>query len=898
MSWMEGTVVEFAGDNPKHRDLRKIKTHPGQDWGDQYFFHVSQARRLGYPDEALADGRRIRFEPDESDPARPRVKTFPPYSPPGTERPANTFFNPYHFIGLQAPASESLRDAETFVEEEPLHDRFGLTAPGSDRAGEACYSGRLVCRVTTEGPVVVGSTQTRPDGDEDRETEVEPFELPDPEAPDDRSRRRPAIPGSTLRGLLSSLVEAASCSALRVLPDRTFTRRADLGTESLSAVGRLEEHAGELRLRPLSLSLKEMTERSSSSRRPRKAQCRVFLKGYEKKDGRVVVRGGTFLSRRRPLSHSASNPEFWYLDLDKTHWHGSRGLTLGLLADEDPIPEAEWEGLPEDERNRYTRGVLLVLGVDGSKADNLPPTKRYEQFLPFPATDGEAEPDAGTLEIPKAVLAEFRSLLTNSFELPRGGEATDLPYLHAGRKRSQDGPPSPEAGDLVYFETDPETGLPSNLSYSAIWRRPVKGESLYQAVRLVSPDLLPLHPNRENLTVAERLFGFVEAKGKRALAGRVRVAHGLALGEPPDGGWYEEPTNLKILASPKPPSPALYFGNHGYLERRRLDLSKHPPQGRKVYLHHREADVEDRCFETGEPGEKPKLKMRVRPLKKGTSFLFHLDFLNLTRDELGWLLYAARPAPRFRHKLGLGKPLGLGRVELEPLALGFLDRQRAYSSEGLFGPRFASLEWPGEQVEWETSPVFLRRRYRAEREALAQGAEPKASFPSAEELREAVRGKIPEEVRWPLELLGDPHQVHAQVTYPLLLGQSAEGEHFRWFGENERRHKKPLPTISPGDPLPVLEHHAESRMIRSSPARGRIPRRKVAAAIQAIHVEPQGTGWLVRRAAPNSIWETYPSREQALAFARKLRQDSISQQGSVEIIVHDADGRRSTDKPY
>ena len=288
-----------------------------------------------------------------------------------------------------------------------------------------------------------------------------------------------------------------------------------------------------------------------------------------------------------------------------------------------------------------------------------------------------------------------------------------------------------------------------------------------------------------------------------------------------DEGWYDAPTTLKILASPKPPSPALYFGNHGYLEKRRLDLGEHEPQGRKVYLHHREAEVENRCYETGEPNEQRKLKMRVQPLKTGTPFLFHLDFTNLTAEEVGWLLYAVRPAPKFRHKLGMGKPLGLGRAEIAPLALAFVDRLAIYAHDGLFGPRYGSVEVLGDPPEWKSSPAFLGRRYRAERKALEAGASRQEPFPSADELRETVRDTIPGEVRWPLELLGDPEQVSAEVTYPVLLGQATEGEHFRWFVENDRRHRKPLSAISPGSTLPLLERYQPAPKKSGNERRGR-----------------------------------------------------------------------------
>jgi CRISPR-associated protein (TIGR03986 family) len=822
MTWLEGTIEEFKGGKPEHRDRRKIRTDPRQDWNDLYYFHVLTARSAGYPDSALAAGSRIRFEPDEKA-DRPRVGRFAPYEPPKSSAAASSFLNPYHFIGLVAPSDDSLKAASDYLETEPLHDRFGSSDAPPGSTDDARYSGRIVCRLTTEGPVVVGSTQRRPDGRSQEETPVTPFELPHPDRPG--GPNRPAVPGSTLRGLLSSLVETASCSAMRVLPDRSFTRRADLGKESLSAIGRLEDHEGKLRLRPLTLSLDEMTRQTSSGGYPPKERCRVFVNGYDRARGIIVHRDESFLARHRPNSHSASCDEYWYLDLDKTHWHGSRGLTLGLMAEADPIPETAWQALGEDEKQRFTRGVLLVLGLDGSKAGNLPPTKKHEAFLPFPPPPEDEDPKTSMLEIPAAVKKELEALLEDSAGLPRGGETDDLPYLHAGRERGG-GPPKPRAGDLVYYEPDPRTGTPRHLAYSAVWRRPVAGESLHQAVSLVSEDLVPFHSGRSRLTLAERLFGFVEANGKRALAGRVRVANALAERGPDEGSWYDPPVTLKILASPKPPSPALYFGNHDYLAKRDLNLSKHPPQGRKAYLHHREEDVKAGCYGTNDDDpSKRHLRMRVTPLKPGTRFLFHLDFTNLTAKELGHLLYALRPQDRFRHQLGMGKPLGLGRVVIDPLALAFADRHASYRPEGLFGPRWASVEWlqaPSE-VEWENLPAHLERRYRAELAAAEDGAPRQERFPAAGDLRRRVRDAIPEAVRWPLELLGDPAQVQAEVTYPVLADQTTEGEHFRWFVENDKTHHQALPAIGPGDALPTLKRHSKPETRPRQPGRGRRP---------------------------------------------------------------------------
>lgn len=787
MSWIEGTIEEFKGSDPRHRELRKVRTNPEQSWNELYFFRISLATAAGYPVAALAAGQRIEFEPDPRA-ARPQVLRFKPYIP--RDRPAaefsRTFLNPYHFVPL-APPSSLVPAAE--VLEGTLHDRFGPVASGEER-----YSGRIVCRLETEGPVVVGAEQRRVGGDENHEREVFPFGLPDPAAPKDPWRRTPMIPGSTLRGLVSSLVEAASCSALRVLPERRFTRRAAMG-EALSAVGLLVEEEGALRLRPLTLSVGEM---SAAASEPPRNRCRVLLNGYrfDQDKKKTEPLRSTFLASE-PASASSSRQDFWYLDLATLKWHWKGRFCLGLITDRSPIPEAD---LGEAERKRYQRGLLFVLGLDGGKAENLPPGKKHEYFLPYPA-ERETEP---TLAIPQAVLDEFQDLAADAAEISRGAAGGDLPFLPAGRAREAGGV-VPRAGDLMYYEKD-EQGRVGRLSFSALWRRRVPG-SLHQAVARISPDLLPFHSGRKRLTLAERLFGFVEPQGPRALAGRLRFAHGVVEGEAPEGGWYEGSIPLKILAAPKPPSPALYFGHEGYLAKRDLHLARHAP-GRKVYLHHRRAEVEARSYETADLEDKRKLKARVRPLREGTRFLFHVDFVNLNREELGYLLYALRPREEFRHKVGMGRPLGLGRVRIDPVALAWMDRR--YAADSLFAGKYAALESRWEAEAWRrlADPLARRYRYEVEAAALAVGS---AGRPRLAALVEEARARIPERVRHALELLGDPEAVRLPVSYPVRQGQTAEGEHFQWFVDNDRMHRKALSALWPGSGLSVLDRYEPQR---------------------------------------------------------------------------------------
>lgn len=793
MTWIKGEIVEFSR-NPrqpdKNKDLRKIRTRPEQPFADMWFFHVRQAYEAGYDARDLRPGQSIEFEPGRG-PRGPIVKSFKPQTPTEAAR-SGYFLNPYHFIPLAPPLEGSLVDIDAVLEG-TLHDRFEPNR----------YSGRMVCRLVTEGPVVIGARQQGPRDEkgagEEREIRAAPFELPSGQDGEDW----PAIPASSLRGLISSLVEAASSSALRVLQDQRYSRRSEwrpeLG-EVLSATGMLVDDDGQLKLRPLTLPLEEMQKRAPDQKR-----CRVYLDGYrsDRSTQEQVLDPSSFLGRYQPKSWSASHQEYWYARLDGATWKVKHNRNLGLQLTKPPIPQGELEErVPEEERGLYTRGVLLVLGVEPPKAKSLPPGKKHELFLPVPP-EREEEP---LLPIDADALETFNELLQSAAEIDHGAESKEYPFLHVGRERDEK--LVARAGDLVYYQE--AGGVVTRLSYSSIWRSPIPG-SLYEAVSTVSPELIPFQEGRKKLTLAERLFGFVEQGGEgRALAGRVRVAHGLLDGEEPAGGWFAPETVLKILASPKPPSPAFYFGQHGYLGKRQLDLSSqatrpHVPQGRKMYLHHLASDVQAECYKTKEePDKHRKQKMRVQPLKEGLSFYFHLDFDNLTQKELGFLCYALQPAAAFRHKLGLGKPLGLGRVRIEPVWWGFIDRQQSYRPEALFASKYAVTEKLNTDFSWQDLRSVLGERYRHEQAGPAVGSE----RPSFADLRNGVRKKMNPAVRSALERLGDPSKVRFHVHYPSVQGQDVESEHFQWFVANDKG-----PTGRGGEELflgPLLEEEAHS----------------------------------------------------------------------------------------
>ncbi len=68
---------------------------------------------------------------------------------------------------------------------------------------------------------------------------------------------------------------------------------------------------------------------------------------------------------------------------------------------------------------------------------------------------------------------------------------------------------------------------------------------------------------------------------------------------------------------------------------------------------------------------------KIQPVKAGAKFHGRIRFENFSGEELGALLFALDLPEGCAHKLGMGKPLGLGSVQITP-ALYLSDRQRRY----------------------------------------------------------------------------------------------------------------------------------------------------------------------------------------------------------------------------
>lgn len=177
----------------------------------------------------------------------------------------------------------------------------------------------------------------------------------------------------------------------------------------------------------------------------------------------------------------------------------------------------------------------------------------------------------------------------------------------------------------------------------------------------IAPDFRHCRDNT-NLCIACRTFGMLadrEGRGNVFL-GKVNIGDAIAYKH-----VLYEPFYTGVLGEPKPRHKDFY-----------LDVSEQHIAGRKFYFHHSPNGKPIMANSLQKGGMTNRF---VQPLAKGTQFHFRIDFTNLEEDEFGALLLAIVLEKDMRHKIGYGKPLGMGSVELIPTKLKLIDYSTRYT---------------------------------------------------------------------------------------------------------------------------------------------------------------------------------------------------------------------------
>jgi CRISPR-associated protein (TIGR03986 family) len=632
--------------------------------------------------------------------------------------------NPYGFVPVKAmwnAGPEYRKLAEIGIR----HDLF---------LPERC-SGRITCGIETVTPVLVGNEH---EPVEDRlNTSGEYIHRVHGYA----SNGRKGFPANSLRGMIGSTLEILSQSSLRVLEDSYYSVRKIPGQQryfassndkyqALTALGELVWTDDGWGIRPLTLPVRYWFDNSKTRKDIFEGypECwkELFRNVPEEERHPIYFKPHRSLFGRKSYG-PASQGIYWAPEPDVKNGFYKKALRNRKIRYLSVFALLAFADIQEQEQEKHIPGYLRYFTGKN-------PMRHWGIFVPQPSGNRDILP------VPPEVWQRFERLNSNKPpELPKGYEKFKGLQEHM----------------LLYFDIEKSSEVlrVSDMSFNAVGREEFSPNHAHAAFGEAGGQLLPWGSESRTaqwLTPAEAMLGIVEEASdvgaQRNLASRLRFTDALF-----DDAQTLGEVKLPILASPKPPSPFLYFhkGDSGV-----------QANGRKVYLRHSTESV-DRDYIRTHDGNNRKTnhqKLLCDPLLSGQNTSFEIHFSNLSREELGLLLRAIEPGGEFTHLLGLGKPLGMGAVKVNIEAMELRDYRQC------------PAQW--KTVNWD--------KYQCG--DLVHDSSLKA-----------------------LRTLGEARPKDELITYPLTDAQAralrssntrlraaAENELFQWHTANRKQKKEPL----------------------------------------------------------------------------------------------------------
>ena len=313
-----------------------------------------------------------------------------------------------------------------------------------------------------------------------------------------------------------------------------------------------------------------------------------------------------------------------------------------------------------------------------------------------------------------------------------------------------------DEADKYYF-------APSRMSRAVFFKKP--------ADMLTKQNLNICHDS-DNVCEACALFGIVSGSDKQnfAKAGRVRFSDAKCTTE----DCFDKTYQLEVLSTPRLSSFEFYLKSPNGVKAYDADTPGVTIAGRKYYWHHGKERPITRDAET----KSDNMQHSAQLVKPGSRFEFYVYFERITETMLKKLMFALNLGENSEdslqcHKLGHGKPLGLGsvKIRIEDVTI------RTFSPE---------------TYEYHEENEFLK--------------------PYDQHLKDVFSNR--ENVRNVLKVtrMPEPEESSYEIGYP---AESPKGDIFKWFASNRAAFDKPaykqlLPDLTKKDQS--LFRHAQDAL--------------------------------------------------------------------------------------
>jgi CRISPR-associated protein (TIGR03986 family) len=662
----------------------------------------------------------------------------------GKLKPDRTASAPYNFIPLPEIVVTAVDDASKL----PDHDRYY-----SNR-----HTGYFEVTLTTKSPLYVRCPFTfdlflRQEQEQDKDDPFRQQVRNTPEFFYTRDPNHPVIPGSSLRGMLRSVLEIVSYGKVQWVTDslKIFYRAVaaakddPLGEPYRKVIGKFgsKVEAGYLIKKGDEWYVKP-AKKPADMGWPEKG---AYLKVKEDSIPNNAIPGLIRFNspHYRPQYHSVS------FDVDIRTGNKGKFISITHIG-------------PPDAGYSY-RGILVCSGNmrEAGSEEVASPRKRHALVL-------EAIEGKKLLKINNQAVTDYLDALTPfqiepPFDRYMGCLRNGYPifYVEVG-------------GEVLFFGHTPNFRVPAFIENDERTATPL--DFVPKALR---------YP--EHIDYAEALFGFVRTRPElndmkqrgviqeipkqgdkhRAYAGRVFVTDAVLAEGQSDIWLSQNPITSKILASPKPTAFQHYLVQTSDDKSTLQHYGSKTPdetviRGHKLYWHQGDRTRQD--IEDPNAPATSTQHTQFKPVKPGVKFTFRVYFENLSDRELGALCWTLHPlgdsTKEYCHHLGMGKPLGMGAVKLEA-TLHLTDRPTRYGS--LFDDNNWQTGTPGRGESLSDRTTLERRTREFERHVL----EELKLHTTCQHLCELKRiGMLLKMMEWP----GYPPQLPATPNNRVLVDQN------------------------------------------------------------------------------------------------------------------------------